>query len=123
MIKIKFFTFALAVLFMSACKKENKSKNATQKFTISYEMSCTDATVTYSIDETNTTSEYHKSSGWTKSFEAKKGQTVHLIVYNTSSVPQGVGAKILLNGKVIKEGTNFCPISGYTWLIAENLGN
>ena len=74
--------------------------------------------VAYTSDPSeNQLSEYHQSTGWTYSFNAKKGQQVLLMAYNTASAPQGVTATILLNEDTLETRTTYCPISGVSFCV------
>lgn len=104
--------FALVLLF-SSCKKESD-----QVYKITYSIGCTDCMVAYTSDQQgNQLSEYHKSTGWTYSFNAKKDQEVLLMAYNTSSNPQGVTATIQLNDEILKTRTTYCAISGVSFCV------
>lgn len=108
----KAFTLLFAgALFFSSCKKENS-----QVYKITYSIGCTDCMVAYTSDQQgNQSSEYHKSTGWTYTFNAKKDQEVLLMAYNTSSNPQGVTATIELNDEILQTRTTYCAISGVSF--------
>jgi hypothetical protein len=104
------FSFFLTLLF-SSCKKENDAV-----YKVTYSIGCSDCMVAYVSDQNGTqVSEYHKSTGWTYSFNAGKNQEVLLMAYNTSSVPQAVTATITLNGAILSTQTNYCAISGVSF--------
>lgn len=106
------FIFGLTCLF-SSCKKED---NKTYKVT--YRIGCTDCMVVYVSDtEGLQKTEYHQNSSWTYSFNGKPGQQLLLLAYNTSSAPQGVNAKILVNEVVTKDRTTYCPINGSSFCV------
>ncbi len=110
----KAITILLAVaLLFSSCKKESD-----QVYKITYSIGCTDCMVAYTSDQQgNQLSEFHKSTGWTYSFNAKKDQEVLLMAYNTSSAPQGVMATIKLNDEILKTRTTYCAISGVSFCV------
>ena len=99
----------------SACKKEEA---APKPYKVTYNIGCTDCMVAYIKDsEGNQESEYHKATGWTYSFESKPGQEVLLMAYNTSDHPQGVTATIKLNDSILVTETNYCAISGVSFVV------
>ena len=106
----------ISVAFFS-CKKEN-SPLAQKTFKVKYTIGCTDCEVIYVSDTSGTqTSEYHKSTGWSYSFNGKKNQQLLFLAYNTSSVMQGVSATISINDSVAATQTNYCPVSGDAFVV------
>lgn len=106
-----FFTLTIISLIFSSCKKETD-----KVYNIEYSIGCTDCEVIYTSDtEGNQLTELNQNSTWNYSFNAKPGQEVLLLAYNTSSNPQGVTATIKLNGVVSKTRTTYCPISGVSF--------
>lgn len=99
-------------LVLSACKKE-KNVSTVRQYKVKYTIGCTDCTVIYYYDENeNDTTEYHKNSSWSYTFNGKPGQQLILFAYNTSNTPQGVTTTILLNDTVLASQTTYCPING-----------
>lgn len=110
--KILLLSFALPML-LSSCKKVSD-----KIYKIEYGIGCTDCMVAYTSDQQGTqSSAYHKSTGWTFTFNAKEGQEVLLMAYNTSSAPQGVTATIKLNDEILETRTTYCPISGVSFCV------
>ena len=108
---------SISILIFSSCKKNN-TPSATKIYKVKYTMACTDCEVIYVSDTTGTQStEYHKNSSWSYSFNGKKDQELLFLAYNTSSVPQGVTATIFLNNSVAATQTNYCPISGDAFVV------
>lgn len=106
-----FVVFTVTLLALPSCKKESEAV-----YKVSYRIGCSDCMVAYTSDQSeNQLSEYHQSTGWTYSFNAKKGQQVLLMAYNTSSAPQGVTATILLNDDTLETRTTYCAISGVSF--------
>lgn len=104
----------VALATVSSCKKGSSPDDTIYK--VEYTIGCSDCMVAYVSDQKGTQlSEYHKSTGWTYTFNAKKNQEVLLMAYNTSSAPQGVTATIKLNNSVIATQTNYCAISGISF--------
>ena len=110
----KIYILALLLGFgISSCTKPSE-----QIYSVEYNIGCSDCTVVYVSDQSGTqTSEYHKTSSWKFSFNAKKGQEVLLMAYNTSSAPQGVTATMKLNNQVLQTRTTYCPISGISFVV------
>lgn len=103
----------VSALTISSCKKENS-----QAYKVEYSIACTDCEVIYVSDQAGTqATEFHQNSSWKYSFNAKKGQQVLLLAYNTSSTPQGVTATIKLNGNTLQTQTNYCPVSGDAFVV------
>ncbi len=99
----------------SACKKEDA---APKVYKVTYNIGCTDCMVAYVKDtEGNQASEYHQATGWSYSFDAKEGQEVLLMAYNTSDHPQGVTATIKLNDSILETRTSYCAISGVSFVV------
>lgn len=106
--------FALLAVAITGCKKENSTKT----YKVSYTIGCTDCEVIYVKDTEGTQhTEYHQNSSWTYSFNAKQGQEVLLLAYNTGSAPQGVTATIRLNDSILTTQTTYCPISGVSFVV------
>ncbi|MBL7778825.1 MAG: hypothetical protein JNK66_11105 [Chitinophagales bacterium] len=111
--KIYLLVLCLCVIGITSCTKESA---ATYK--IEYAIGCTDCMVAYTANQNgDQASEFHQSTGWSYTFNAKKNQEVLLMAYNTSSAPQGVTATIKLNGAVLKTRTTYCPISGVSFCV------
>ena len=105
--------FAALTLLLSACKKDNE-----EVYKVTYSIGCTDCLVFYISDQAGTeTEEDNQNSSWTYSFNAKKGQQVMLLAYNTSSAPQAVKATIEVNDEILETRTTYCPISGYSFCV------
>ncbi len=100
-------------LLVSSCKKVSDNI-----YKIEYGIVCTDCMVSYTSDQQgNQLSEYHKSTGWAYSFNARKNQEILLMAYNTSPNPQGVTATIKMNGGILETRTTYCPISGVSFCV------
>lgn len=110
----KIYTLTLLLVFaISSC-----TKPAEQVYNVEYNIGCSDCMVVYVSDQSGSqTSAYHQSSSWKFSFNAKKGQEVLLMAYNTSSAPQGVTATIKLNDAVLTTKTTYCPVSGISFVV------
>lgn len=109
-----FVLLSTVALLFSSCKKGSSPNDTIYK--VEYTIGCSDCMVAYVSDQQGSQlSEYHKSTGWTYTFNAKKNQEVLLMAYNTSSAPQGVTATIKLNNTVIATQTNYCAISGISF--------
>ncbi|MBK7147540.1 MAG: hypothetical protein IPH78_01650 [Bacteroidetes bacterium] len=108
-----FLLFSIAITLLPSCKKASDSI-----YKIEYSIGCSDCMVAYTADQQgNQISEYHKSTGWTYTFNAKQGQQVLLMAYNTSSAPQGVTSTIKLNDEILETRTTYCPISGVSFCV------
>ncbi len=106
--------FALTALALTGCKKEDRVKT----YKISYTIGCTDCEVIYVKDTEGTQqTEYHQNSSWSYTFNAKQGQEVLLLAYNTANAPQGVTATIRLNDSILTTQTTYCPISGVSFVV------
>lgn len=105
------FVLTITTMLISSCKKETA-----KVYKVEYAIGCTDCEVIYTSDtEGNQLTEFNQNSTWNYSFNAKPGQEVLLLAYNTSSAPQGVTATIKLNGLVTKTRTTYCPINGISF--------
>jgi len=94
------------------------TKNDKEVYKVEYSINCTDCMVAYTSNQNgDQASEFHQSTGWSYTFNAKKNQEVLLMAYNTSSAPQGVTATIKLNGTVLKTRTTYCAISGVSFCV------
>ncbi|MFN8285243.1 MAG: hypothetical protein U0V74_00745 [Chitinophagales bacterium] len=107
--------FAVALFAFSSCKKEEAKPKV---YKVTYNIGCSDCMVAY-VKDTNggQASEYHQATGWSYSFDAKLGQEVLLMAYNTSDHPQGVTATIKLNDSILVTQTNYCAISGTSFVV------
>ncbi len=114
----------IAAFFFAACKKEKVDDNqitpvtpAKKTYKVTYEIGCTDCQVIYYGDSLETqVVEDHRTSSWTYTFYGRKNQSALLFAYNTSGAPQGVTATIKLNDTLLTTQTNYCPISGYSFV-------
>ena len=110
---------AFAFLTFFSCKKNNDDPEPTptpvQK-QITYRIICSDCQVFYYKAGMEQANEYHVNSSWSYSFTGTNGDVALLMAYNTSSAPQGVNATILVDNDTLCSQTNFCPISGYSFV-------
>ncbi len=113
--KILPFVPLMSMVF-SSCKKEEEVVQEPERH-VEYKIGCTDCEVIYNNSQGQSVTEYNQNNNWSYSFDGKAGDVVLLFAYNTSSVPQGVTASILLNGSTLQEQTNYCPISGYSFVV------
>jgi hypothetical protein len=117
--------FAISLLMLvtfASCKKDSQGPEPEPAPTpparhVVYNIGCTDCQVMYYNAQGQTVNEYHKDSNWSYSFDGQAGDVVLLFAYNTGNAPQGVMAKISLNGNVLQEQTNFCPVSGFSFVV------
>ncbi len=116
------FLISIIVIVFVSCKKKETDNIITpvkKTYKVTYSIGCTDCQVIYYSDSLQTqVSEDHKNNSWTYTFYGKKGQEVLLFAYNTSSMAQGVTATIKLNDTTtLATHTNYCPISGYSFVV------
>lgn len=112
-ILLLFIAFAL-----SSCTKVCKDCPDIKIYKVKYTMVCSDCEVVYVSDTEGTqTTEYHRSTGWSYTFNGKKNQQLLFLAYNTSSVMQGVTATISVNDSVVVTQTNYCPVSGDAFVV------
>lgn len=110
--------FLLIAFAFSSCTKVCKDCPAILTYKVKYTMVCTDCEVVYVSDTSGTqTTEYHKNSSWSYTFNGKKNQQLLFLAYNTSSVMQGVTATISVNDSVVATQTNYCPVSGNAFVV------
>ncbi len=103
--------FFVLALVLSACKKEKNPP--VKQYKVKYTLGCTDCTIIYYYDENgNDTTEYHKNSNWSYTFNGKPGQQLILFAYNTSGAAQTVSTAISLNDTLLATQTGYCPING-----------
>ncbi|MGV0868744.1 MmpS family transport accessory protein [Corynebacterium kalidii] len=104
---------ALVILFAGGCmalvgtavNEVDKDMNA--EHTITYQISgdTTDANVTYSVGESNTTQENGVASGWSKEVTVTGFWGASLIATNSMNGGGTITCQILVNGDVINENT------------------
>ena len=119
--RITHLLLALFLLAFSSCKKDSDDPEPTPTPTpvpqqVTYRIICSDCQVFYYKAGMVQANEYHVNSSWSYSFDGVKGDVVMLMAYNTSNAPQGVNATILVDNDTLCSQTNFCPISGYSFV-------
>lgn len=108
--------FLLLLVIAATCSSCKKASDKIYK--IDYSIGCTDCEVIYVSDQTGKqTTELNRNSSWTYSFNAKEGQEVLLLAYNTANNYQTVTATIKLNGEILKTRTVSCPINGLSFCV------
>jgi hypothetical protein len=112
--------FTLFILISCSKKDDDNNTDPQPKPTIkvTYNIGCTDCqTIYYKDSLENQSTENHQNSSWTYTFYARRGQKALLFAYNTSGSSQGVTATIKVNDVVTQTQTNYCPISGYSFVV------
>jgi hypothetical protein len=107
----------MALLFITACKKENDSA---EQLTVEYSIDCPNCFVVYYDANGQQVSLQDQNSSWKQTIEGKPGGIVLLAAQNSSGSPAAVTGVIKLNGAVLAERTTYCPISG-TVLVTDTL--
>lgn len=99
------FVGGCSALFSKAADEVDKDMNA--EHTITYQISgdTTDANVTYSVGEANTTQETGVASGWSKEVTVKGFWGASLTASNGMNGGGTVTCQILVNGNVVNENT------------------
>ena len=105
-------------LVISGCKKKDEEELSVPPIPrhVTYRIICSDCSVFYYKAEMVQGTEYNQNSTWSYSFDGVKGDVVQLVAYNTSGTPQAVSATIMLNNDTLVSRTNYCPISGYSFI-------
>ena len=106
-----YLIFFLAALLLTSCKKSQEANKL-----VTYRINCTDCFVAWE-ENGEQFSAQHMNSSWSRTYRGQPGSVVLLSAMNTSNMPQGVGATILLNGDTLMHRTNYCPISGVVFVI------
>ena len=116
--RTNYILFLLFTFVFFSCKKKNDDDPvpASASKHVTYRIACSDCEVIYYKSAMVQGTEYHVNSSWSYSFDGVKGDVVLLMAYNTSSAPQGVNATIMVNNDTLCTQTNYCPISGYSFL-------
>lgn len=106
-----YLVFSVFLLLISCSKTEDELK-------VTYNVSCTDCMVVYTSDTAETqTTEYHQTTGWSYTFNARHGQEILFLAYNTHTQPELLTAQVFLNDVLIAADTAYCPISGYAFIV------
>jgi hypothetical protein len=120
--KLNILFYSLLFIGLYACSKEKDEQPAPNvpatPRTVQYRIACTDCEVIYYKENNVQATEMHMNGSWTYTYEGNAGDTALLFAYNTSGAAQGVSVCILLNSDTLQEQTNFCPISGYSFVVS-----
>lgn len=88
-----------------AANEVDKQLNAEHTITYAIEGDATDATVTYNVDETNTTQDSGVAAGWSKEVTVKGIFGGYISATNGLYDTGSITCKIMANGKTLSENT------------------
>ena len=117
------YVLALCLITVTifACKKDdNKNDSTPTARTVSYRIQCTDCFVSCSGPNGVMQNFFHQNDSFAYSYNAQAGDTLLLVVQNTSNIVQTVTGMILLNGGIRTFASSTCPISG-TVIVSDTL--
>ncbi|MCI1256552.1 MAG: MmpS family protein [Corynebacterium provencense] len=99
------FVGGCTALFGKAAEEVNKDMNAEHAITYQVAGEATDANVTYSVGDANTTQENGVAAGWSKEVSVTGWMGASLIATNGMDDSGSITCQILVNGQVINENT------------------
>lgn len=114
----------LIVMFSYSCSKDDNTNTTPAPnpttLAVRYEIRGTDCFVYCTGANGQANNFFHQGSNFTYSYNAQYGDTLRLIIQNTSGNPESISGYIYLNDSIVAADTSYCPING-TVIISDTL--
>lgn len=112
------------ILFAYSCSKDDNANSTPAPnpttLAVRYEIRGTDCFVYCTGANGLANNFFHQGNSFNYSYNAKSGDTLRLIVQNTSGNPESISGYIYLNDSILASETSYCPING-TVIISDTL--